>query len=255
MSTLQEFAYAQARAQARHGERLREADWQRLEAAQSTEIYLDRARRTCLRRFTERLDAHMDAHAIERSLRTAWRSYVLEIADWMPRAWCSAVEWCAYLPDLTIIEALLSRRPRPDWAADDPVFATLIQSKRLVSHKRISLHGLPPLELLSPADGPIAARWLSHWQSLWPSDAARSAPASLVAAIERTLVELLRTAATAARCRRELTHIFVRHFRRSSGTAAAIFCHLGLVVIDLERARGAILRRLLFANEAQGGAP
>ena len=88
MSALHGFAYAQARAQARHGERLRETDWQGLEAARSTDIYLDRVRRTCLHRFTERLDARMDAHAIERGLRAAWRSYVLEIADWMASTAC-----------------------------------------------------------------------------------------------------------------------------------------------------------------------
>ena len=92
--------------------------------------YLDRARRTWLRRFTERLDAQMDAHAIERGLRAAWRSYVQEIADWMPQGWHPAVEWCAYLPDLAIIEGLVSRRALPDWAAEDPVFAALIESKR-----------------------------------------------------------------------------------------------------------------------------
>lgn len=255
MSALHRFAYAQARVQARHGERLRETDWQGLEAARSTDIYLDRVRRTCLRRFTERLDARMDAHAIERGLRAAWRSYVLEIVDWMPQAWHAAVEWCAYLPDLSIIEALLSRRPRPDWAADDPVFAALIESERPVSHKRVPRHGLPLLEPLNSTDGPTAARWLSHWQSLWPGDAARPALASLVTATESALSESRRTAATAARCRRELSRVLIRHFRRSSGTAAAIFCHLGLIIIDIERLRGAILCRLLFVNDAQRGAP
>jgi hypothetical protein len=254
MSMLQGFAYAQARVQARHGERLSEADWQGLEAARSPEIYLDRARFTSLRRFTERLDAHMDAHAIERGLRAAWRSYVLEIADWMPQAWRSAVEWCACLPDLAIIDALLSRPLRPDWVAEDPVFAALVESKRPAIH-RGAPRELPPLEPLRPADGPIAARWLSHWKSLWPGATAPLALASLAAAVVGTFTELQRTVATAARCRRELERVLVHHFRRSSGTAAAIFCHLGLVVIDIERARGAILRRLLFANDAPRGAP
>jgi hypothetical protein len=254
MSALHGFAYAQARAQARHGDRLCETDWQVLEAARSTENYLDRARHTSLRRFIERLDAQMDAHAIERGLRAAWRSYVQEIADWMPQGWHQAVEWCAYLPDLAIIEGLVSRRALPDWAAEDPVFAALIESKRPAAH-RGAPDGLPLLEPLSAADGTIAARWLSHWRSLWPGATAPLALAPLVAAVEGAFTELKRTAATAARCRRELERVLVRHFRRSSETAAAIFCHLGLVVIDIERVRGAILRRLLFANDAQRGAP
>jgi hypothetical protein len=248
------FAYAQARAQARHGERLGETDWQVLEAARSPEIYLDRARLTSLRRFTERLDAQMDAHAIERGLRAAWRSYVREIADWMPQGWRPAVEWCAYFPDLAIIEGLVSRRFLPDWAAEDPVFAALIESRRPATH-RGAPDGLPPLEPLSTADGPITARWLSRWQSLWPGATAPLELASLAAAVVGAFTELQRTAATTARCRRELALVFVHHFRRSSGTAAAIFCHLGLVVIDIERARGAILRRLLFATDAERGAP
>ena len=72
----------QARLQARHGERLDEGDWRALEAARSLDQFIDRSRATSLRRFTERLNASMPSHAIERVLRNGWRDYVAEVAGW-----------------------------------------------------------------------------------------------------------------------------------------------------------------------------
>ena len=167
-----------------------------------------------------------------------------------------AVEWCAYLPYLAIIEGSLAPTSLPDWAAC-PATACLRRAHRKQAASR------PP----RGAGRTAAARTVepgrpTHRSALaFPLaiPLARRHPAFgarfLAAAVEGAFTELQRTAATAARCRRELERVLVRHFRRSSGTAAAIFCHLGLVVIDIERVRGAILRRLLFANDAQRGAP
>ncbi len=71
MRSRAEFAFAQTRLQARHGERLTDADWRALESAQSPDRYLEQARATSLRRFVARIDAGMDSHAIERALRAA----------------------------------------------------------------------------------------------------------------------------------------------------------------------------------------
>ena len=42
-------------------------------------------------------------------------------------------------------------------------------------------------------------------------------------------------------------------FRRHSQQPAAIFCHLGLVALDLERLRGGLVRRAVFPRR-QGAA-
>ena len=106
----------QARLQARHSERLQETDWRAIEAARSIDQFIERARASRLRRFTERVQARTSSHAIERMLRDAWRSYVTEVAGWVPAAWRQAVMWTSYFPDSPIIDALL-RSEAPVWVS------------------------------------------------------------------------------------------------------------------------------------------
>ena len=116
------WSYVQARLQARHGERLHEGDWRTLEAARSLEQFLDRSRATSLRRFTERLNAGMPSHAIERVLRAGWRKYVAEVAG-LGRAEIGGRPCVDRLfPDLPAIDALL-RGEAPSWVRQDPAFA------------------------------------------------------------------------------------------------------------------------------------
>ena len=119
MSGSPRWSYVQARLQARHGERLQETDWRAIEAARSIDQFIERARVSRLRRFTERVQARTSSHAIERMLRDAWRSYVTEVAGWVPAAWRQAVMWTSYFPDLPIIDALL-RGEAPVWIEQDP---------------------------------------------------------------------------------------------------------------------------------------
>ena len=68
-----------------YGERFEEEDWRALEAARSLDQFIDRSRATSLRRFTERFNARLSSHAMERTLRAAWRDYVAEVAGWVGR--------------------------------------------------------------------------------------------------------------------------------------------------------------------------
>ena len=127
MSDSPRWSYVQARLQARHGERLQEADWRAIEAARSIDQFIERARASPLRRFTERAHARTSSHAVERILRDAWRAYVTEVAGWVPTAWRQAVMWTSYFPDLPIIDALL-RGEAPVWIEQDPIFAQLAET-------------------------------------------------------------------------------------------------------------------------------
>ncbi len=127
MSADPHWRYVQARLQARHGDRLQEADWRALEAAQTADAFLERSRATSLRRFTEQLSAGMSSHAIERALRGAWRAYVDEVAGWLPTAWRPAVLWTALLPDLPAIDALL-KGEAPAWTKQDPALALFTET-------------------------------------------------------------------------------------------------------------------------------
>ncbi|HVZ52413.1 MAG TPA: hypothetical protein VG986_10630 [Pseudolabrys sp.] len=241
--------YAQARMQARHGDRLQEADWHALAAVQTADSYVERARATSLRRFSEPVTAGMNSHAIERALRGAWRAYVEEVASWLPTAWRPAVMWTAVLPDLPVIDALL-KGETPAWTRQDPqlaMFAETDATQRLANLQRSTL-----APLLPDADGTptLGLRWARHWRALWPKQSAADARAlnALARAVEAHIERLANAGSheSSATHRRALERSVTRLFRRHPASPAAVFSHLVLVALDLERLRGGIVRRRLF---------
>ncbi len=92
------FGYAQARIQARHGERPDEALWRRLHASQELGHFLESARASSLRPWVGHLTARQSAREIERSLRADFLEYVHEVAAWVPDPWQRAVGWAKRLP-------------------------------------------------------------------------------------------------------------------------------------------------------------
>ncbi len=248
MSVHPPWSYVQARLQARHGERLHEGDWHTLEAARSPEQFLDRSRATSLRRFTERLNAGMPSHTIERLLRAAWRNYVAEIAAWGAPNWQPAMQWTSYLPDLPTIDALLLGEV-PDWMRKDPAFADLAEAD---APRRAAILIRSPLAPLIPSDAhekTIGRRWYAHWRSLWPRRATKCRSLTNLADTVKAHVEHLGRASpqeTSGPYRRELARAMTKMFRRHGGSPIAVFCHLVLVAFDLERLRGGLVRRVLF---------
>jgi hypothetical protein len=230
------WSYVQARVQARHGARPDEAGWRLVEGAKSAEEYLQRARRTGLRGFIERIDAGRSSHAVERKLRAQWRHYVAEAAAWAPPEWRAAVRAVARLTDLPIIAALRSGATA-DFMRQDPVLAQLAESERGAAAK---------------SEETPAGRWLLEWRAAWPKPHAseRKWLERLVALVAAHAARLNAAGVqeTSARYRGELMQALTRLFRRRSGTPTALFAHLGLVALDLERLRGGLVRRLLFAS-------
>jgi hypothetical protein len=243
MSVRPQWSYVQARLQARHGDRLQEADWRALEAARSLDHFIERARATSLRRFIERLNAGMSSHAIERALRAAWRDYVAEVAGWGPPEWRPAVLWTAHLADLPIIDALL-RGEKPEWAQQDAALVSFLQS----GHGALEKLPHAPLLPASGREATLARRWFAHWRSLWPRADRQRALDSLADTISIHFDLLGRAGRqeTSAPYRRELARNVTRMFRRHGGSPIAAFCHLALVALDLERLRGGLVRRRLF---------
>jgi hypothetical protein len=249
VSARPKWSYVQARLQARHGERLNDDEWRMLEAAKSIEQFIERSRATSLRRFTDRLNGRMSSDLIERLLREAWRAYVAEVAAWVPASWRAGVLWTSHIPDLPTIEALL-KGESPAWARDDAVYVKFAESGGQRSAAALERS---PLAALAPAHGraeTLAQRWAMHWQSLWPGNRPtdRRALLNLVQAV-KSHVERLRQAAareTSNPYRRDLARALTRMFRRGNETPVAVFCHLALVALDLERLRGGLVRRRLF---------
>lgn len=249
MSASPHWRYAQARLQARHGDRLADADWHALEAAQSADHFIERSRATSLRRFTEQVSAGMTSHAIERVLRGAWRTYVNEVAGWLPAAWRPAASWTAPLPDLPAIDALL-KGDTPAWTKQDPALALFTEADPA---RRLAALRDSPFAPLLPGDGetmPLGARWARHWRALWPEqDAADARALNALGHAVRSHFERLAhagTQETSAPHRGDLEKIATRLFRRHAASPTAVFSHLVLTALDLERLRGGMVRRRLF---------
>jgi hypothetical protein len=242
--------YVLARLQARHGDRLTETSWHALEAARTADAFLERSRATALRRFTEQVSASMNTHAIERVLRGAWRAYVNEVAGWLPTAWRPAVSWTALLPDLPAIDALL-KGETPAWIKQDPALALFTEPDRAQQLTALQASPFSPLLPIEGESLPLGARWARHWRALWPEQntADRRALNTLAHAVQTHIEQLARAGAqeSSATHRRDLERTATRLFRRHAASPTAVFSHLMLVGRDLERLRGGIVRRQLFA--------
>jgi hypothetical protein len=243
-----QWGYVQARLQARHGERLQEGEWHALEAARSIEHYLERARGSPLRRLTDRVNGRMSAHAIERALRAAWRAYVAEVAGWVPREWQPAVLWTAHLADLPGLDALL-RGETPGWTQHEPALFHAADRDPQFRVAHLENSPLAPLVAAAATERSLTARWHNHWRALWPGRAAETRRLTAFADVIQRHVERLAMAGSQESSvphRQELASHLARMFRRNSASPVAVFCHLALVALDLERLRGGLSRRRLF---------
>lgn len=249
MSSSARWSYVQARLQARHGELPQENDWRVIESARSFDHFIERANVTPLRRFAGHVHARMSSHAVERLLRDAWRGYVAEVAGWAPALWREAVLWLTYFPDLPVIEAVALDQA-PEWVAQDPVLARLAEDRLHPRSTAARADALSALVSAGTSDSSLAARWFAHWRSLLARHrtADERALFDLAALISSYVAQLDRAAIqeVSAPYRRDLVGRLVRMFRRHSGAPAAVFCHLALVALNLERLRGELMRRRLF---------
>ena len=254
MSANPRWHYIQSRLQARHGERLHEADWRNLDAAQTIERYIEQTRLTPLRRFTDCIHGAMNSHAIEHGLRSVWRDYVMEISVWLSPAWQPAVLWTACFPDLPAIDALL-KGAQPHWASEDPNLAifTGVASRPTGRSKNSAKIALAST---NGDEKNLAAQWYAHWRLLWPrcANADSRSMHKLAHIIVKHFEQLDRALSSESSnpYRRELSRKLAQLFRQNSASPTAVFSHLALVALDLERLRGSLARRSLFhgAREA-----
>ncbi|MCO5105564.1 MAG: hypothetical protein M9907_00635 [Burkholderiaceae bacterium] len=172
--SIAEFAYAQARLQARLGAGASEAGWQALEASHTAAHYLALARSGPLAPWVEGLDEARDAHRVERHLVIRWRRLVDEVAGWLPSRWQPAVQWFGSLATLPLGEA---GRPSSQAATD----------------------WLERWRALVPADGGDRARLLEPASLLLPrlagSQAGRAAASE---AVRSALLKIFRRSAGSA---------------------------------------------------------
>lgn len=240
-----EFAYAQARAQARLGERLTPAAWQLLEASETLAQYLHAARSTPLRNRVRSLTRASSPHSIERSLRREWRGEVHGATSWVPERWRAAVAWTAWLCDLPALARLEQGGEALPWMVDDTQLAPFA-IENLTLRQR---------ELLSAGLGALAGRddvlsaWRQHFEALWPAgDTGVRRLGDLVDRVDiyRREPETRGRAQTASG--QPIEAHAARLIRRNFGEAVTVFTHLLLVALDLGRLRNGLVRRALFGD-------
>jgi hypothetical protein len=234
--------YAHARLGARFGARPDELAWRRIEMIRDLGGVLDAARASPLAYYLGEIGPDADSHAIESALRTRLRERVHAIADWEPPQWRKAIEWCALLPDLPLLQHLARGGVPPPWLRDDALGAALRDG--------IAAHAGPAFLLAEGKRDPdrIAAAWRAEWQRRLPVPIAASPFLAEVAG-------LLTEHATAFRdplqvegwtLRRTLHARLTQLFRRAMLTPASAFIFLALSALDCERLRGELLRRVVF---------
>lgn len=215
------FAYAQARMQARFAARPEPPEWQMIETGRDLAQALDAAKRTALAPFVARLGRDSARDAVEAGLRQAWADLVAEVAHWAPPAWRAALEWVALLPHLGLADAE----------------ATL---------------ALPGGEALAKSieDGaPPGAAWQAGLAARLPRGGAAA-----LAPLDPLMTAYLEGPPRALAERRALAGRLERLLRTRAGEPAAAFAFLGLMALDLERLRGALLLARLFPVTGEGEA-
>jgi hypothetical protein len=241
--------YAQARLQSRHGQRVDEAAWRRIEVVREFAPLLELARSTALRPWLIGITVDSGAQQIETVLRAHWQALVREIVSWMPGAWQGALAWCEVLPDLAPLQHLARGIEPAAWMPADDTWRELCTAP-------------PQTRLAVLRDGPMAA--LAHaWAQpetigrAWLAEFGRRLPRASgdagdsLAQLMRTLREHQSAFGDAAAGQGWLLRAALHArlsllLRRAALEPAAAFAHLALCALDLERLRAELLRRALF---------
>lgn len=244
-------AYAQARVQSRHGLRPQPDDWRIVESTAGAGPYLDALRQTGLAARLKGMDATAEPEALERGFRVAWREAVAEHAAWSPPEWQPAVEWLAVLPDLPAVAHLLAGGKVPPWQRKDPVLGGLAWDEP--GRRREAVQASPFAELAGGDGEPVALRWVEAWRRRLPEAAAGDeALGELPSLLLAHLAAMAEPDADGRELRRTLRAELERRLRRGAGTMLAVFTHLLLEGLELERARGGLLLRRVLPDRTEG---
>lgn len=220
------FSYAQARLQARHGARPTDATWNAIEAAVALSQFVENARGTTLAASLEFFGPTTSIHAAEQALRSVWRRGVFEAARWAPDTWRTAVRWLATATELPVLIHLQRGEPRPEWSTTDPEWR-------------------PALE----AGSSVIESWIAQWRSRWPPmDAdSRNGLETLIAQLRQHVAQMRSAdSASAGRALRQDLRLRLAHFLHlHAQTPVALYAHLLLLALDLERLREGLIRRMV----------
>ena len=246
MNTLCRFAYAQARIQARYTRLPTEDDWQRLAPARTLPSFLEDAREGVMRDWVKGFSGQSDAHDLEVGVRTLVRETVDELAGWLPEPWRPAMLWTRWLPLLPLLDHQARTGSAPPWLHRDPGLQGLL-TDGLTDPGKLRGAGAGAL-----ADAPAepAATWVMEWQRLMPPGKRSFLRHldELVGLLGKHLAVFREARSESAwevrkALRGRLALLLHRHLLQPAGP----FIFLGLTALDLERLRGELVSRALFA--------
>jgi hypothetical protein len=204
--------YAQARMQARYGDRPGEALWLKLRSARGVAALLEVARACGLRRWVAGLVPESASHEIESMLKSRLRETIAQLAAWVPTPWRAAVLHTRELIDLPAATYLARGEPPLPWMLEVDAAAGASAEEAL-------------------------AQWDARWRALWPLEDAASFSAVEV---------LVRLAHAHRRSHARLDSALPVLFRRHAGEPAAAFAFLLLAALEVGRLRAALLRQSLL---------
>jgi hypothetical protein len=254
MSSAVSFAYAQARLQARFGERPDEQVWQRLHSVGELGSYLQVARQTPLRKWVLGISPTNDSHDIELAMRQKFRDHIDEVANWSPQPWRAALRWIKCLPDLPALQHLLGGGTAAAWMRRDPLLADFTDTDAITREQALHASGCRVLaEKLGQGDT-LFHGWLQHWHELKPKaghgDTHFNQGLKHLEALLHTQLNPLRGNTTPL-LRDTLAHRLRTAFRRYSFQPATACAYLALTALDLEQLRGDLLQRALFSTACE----
>lgn len=241
MTTRPEFAFVQARLQARHGGLPEPLAWQVLEASRTATHYLALARSGPMAAWVDGLDDASDAHRVERHLRSRWRHYVEEVARWLPPRWQPAVRWFGRLSDLALVDALARGTHASYWLQRDESLMAFAQPASELTGQTLPAAGAAAAARYG---GDMTARWLDEWQRLLPDGVTDAA--LLRRPAEQLLPRLLGAGHARAAADESTRRSLLQLFRRHPASVVAALAHLALVALVVERLRGGLVARALF---------
>ena len=243
------FIYTQTRLQARHGMRADERSWQLAESQRELGNFLQSARQTGLKHWVSGLQASDPHQLLETGILTHYRDYIDDIASWTPRDWRASVAWTKHLTYLPALLHLLKGNTAQAWMLQDPVLKPFTAIHHDQRNTAFLQSDYAPLVRARQEGQPLVAAWAARWQALWPGLRASEREGLLL--LYRLLLQHLESFAQATPDaawpqRQQLAGRLRTLFRQFRYQPAAIFVHLLLVALDVERLRGDILQRRLF---------
>jgi len=239
--------YAQARVQARLGDRPSEPFWRELEAGREFPHLLDWVRSSALAEAVSALGGDVGVHALELRLRRQWTETCEEVASWYPASSRESMRWLQWLPLLPALAWLAQDEPPPPWMTEDPVLGPIAAAADAEErHARLGESELAPLVPVFAASGDPAAAWHQHWRDCWPDADSRA-----LGRLDQSIASLLPgTGSGSGPAFDALVDAAatdtLRLFRRHVCSPIAGICLLVLLWLDHLRLRAALVTARLF---------